>query len=274
MDWEERMGDVERIVTDVHPGGVSRRLILKATGGAVLVAGAAMRRGSSTSAQEASPVASPEADGSLLGQQVVIRIRTVKADHEVDDVLAQIQEGFVPLAAEIPGLVLYLAAANPETRALFSIGVFADAAGVAASNRVAGEWVKANMPDIYEGDPAVHDGVIGVATTAPTGDLLGKHVVIRLREPNPDWDVDEMMRLIGEGYVSLVEALPGFVAYLGSSDAETGGQAYITIFDDKAGTKESTRVAGEWLKANDYTFFTGDPTLAEGEIGAAAVAMK
>jgi hypothetical protein len=78
------------------------------------------------------------------------------------------------------------------------------------------------------------------------------------------------MRLIGEGYVPLVQGSPGFVAYFGSSDAETGGQAYITIFDDKAGTDESTRVAGEWLKANDYTFFPGDPTLAEGEIGAAA----
>jgi hypothetical protein len=237
------MGDFKRIGTDGHPGGVSRRLILKAAGGAALVAGAAARHGSSTSAQEASPVASPGVGASLQGQQVVIRIRTVKADYETDEVLAQIQEGFVPLAAEIPGLDLYLAAANPETRALFSIGVFADADGVGESNRVAGEWVKANMLDVYEGDPAVHNGVIGVATTAPTADLLGKHVDIRLRQPSPDWDEDEMMRLIGEGYVPLVEAIPGFVAYFGSSDAETGGQAYITIFDDNAGTDVSTRVA-------------------------------
>lgn len=252
----------------VAPDLATRRSLLKAAGGGlVLAAGLGSQR--LAGAQEASPVASPEAGANLRGQQVVIRIRTVKADHEPDVVLAQIQDGFVPLVAAIPGQALYVAAANPETRALFSIGVFADEVGVAESNKVAGEWVKANIPDVFEGDPAIHNGVIGVATAAPAGDLLGKHVVIRLRQPSPDWEVAEVMRLIGEGYVPLVEAVPGFVAYFGSSDAETGGQAYVTIFDDQAGTEASTRVAGEWLKENDYTFFTGEPTLAEGEIGAA-----
>lgn len=247
----------------------TRRSLLKAAGVVTVLAYAATGVWPAALAQEASPEASPGAAASLLGRQVVIRIRTVKEGHDTGDLLAQIQEGFVPLAAAIPGLDLYLAAANPETRSLFSIGVFADEAGVAESNRIAGDWVQANMLDVYEGDPAIHNGVIGVSTAAPAGDVLGKHVLIRLREPSPDWEVDEVMRLIGEGYVPLVEAIPGFVAYFGSADAETGGQAYITIFDDLAGTEESTRVAGEWLKANDYTFFTGDPTLAEGEIGAA-----
>lgn len=248
----------------------TRRSLLKAAGGGFLLVTAALGNQRLAAAQEASPAASPGAGAGLMGQQVVIRIRTVKEGHETDAVLAQIQEGFVPLVAALPGQALYVAAANPETRALFSIGVFADEAGVAESNRIAGEWVKANIPDVFEGDPAVHNGVIGVATAAPAGDLLGKHVLIRLRQPSPDWEVDEVMRLIAEGYVPLVEAIPGFVAYFGSADAATGGQAYITIFDDEAGTAESTRVAGEWLKANDYTFFIGDPTLAEGEIGAAA----
>ena len=250
-------------------GRVTRRVAVKLTG-AWLMAATVATRGQGLRAQEASPVASPVAAEILLGQHVVIRIRTVKAEHAPEDVLAQIQEGFVPLVEEIPGLGLYLAAANPETRALFSISVFADDAGVAESNRIAGEWVTANIPDVFEGEPAVHNGVIGVAAHMPSGDLLGKHVVIRLRQPNPEWDVNEVMRLIGEGYVPLVEAIPGFVAYFGSADPETGGQAYITIFDDEAGTEESTSVAGEWLKANDYTFFAGDPTLAAGKIGAAS----
>jgi hypothetical protein len=266
------MGNRERTDTDVPTGGATRRMMLKAAGGAVLLAGAVTRRGPAASAQEASPVASPGAGASLLRQHVVIRIRTVKADYAPEEVLAQIQEEFVPLVDAIPGLDFYLAAANPETRALFSIGVFADEAGVAESTRVAGEWVAANMLDVYEGDPIIHNGVIAVATSAPAGDLLGKHVVIRLRQPNPEWDVDEVMGLIGEGYVPLVEDIPGFAAYFGSVDAETGSQAYVTIFDDMAGTEESTRVAGEWLQANDYTFFEGDPTLAEGEIGAATEA--
>jgi hypothetical protein len=268
MKGGEQMGEREQFPVGATVPATRRSLLKLAGVLALVAAGPGSKR--LAVAQEASPVASPGAGASLQGQRLVIRIRTVKADHEPDVVLAQIQDGFVPLVAAIPGLDLYVAAANAETRELFSIGVFANEAGVAESNRVAGDWVKANIPEVFEGDPAVHNGVIGVGTTAPAEDLLGKHVVIRLREPNPDWEVDEMMRLIGEGYVPLVEALPGFVAYFGSSDAEAGDQAYITIFDDKVGTEQSTQVAGEWLKANNYTFFTGEPTLVEGEIGAAA----
>jgi len=247
---------------------------MRLTVGLLGVATASVRAGQTMAAQEASPVASPGADGTLLGQQVVIRLRTVKAGQDIDALLAQIQEGFVPLVAEIPGLHFYFASANAETRALFSVGVFADAAGVEESNRVAGEWVAANMMDVYEGDPAIHNGVIGVATSAPASDLLGKHVVLRLREPAPDTDFAEVVRLVGEGYVPLVEAIPGFVAYLGSADAETDGQAYVTVFEDEAGIAESTRMAGEWLTSNNYTFFTSDPTVAEGVIGAATDAAE
>ena len=250
-------------------GGMSRRIVLKAAGGAVLLAGAASR--GTAAAQEASPAASSGADGSLLGQRAVFRIRTVKAGNDTDDVLARIQEGFVPLVKAFPGLDLYIAAANPETRELFSVGIFANETEVEESNRIAGEWVTANIPDVFEGDATVHDGVIGVATSVPASDLIGKHVVVRLRQPAPDTDVEEVMRLIDKGYVPLVEAIPGFVAYFGSVDTEADTQAYVTMFDDRVGTEESTRVAGEWLTSNHYTFFTGDPTVAEGVIGAAAV---
>jgi hypothetical protein len=49
-------------------------------------------------------------------------------------------------------------------------------------------------------------------------------------------------------------------------------QAYVSVFDDKAGADESTQVAREWLTENAYTFFEGNPTVAEGVIGAAAEA--
>ena len=37
----------------------------------------------------------------------------------------------------------------------------------------------------------------------------------------------------------------------------SGGQAYVGVFDDKAGADESTRVAGEWLRENSYSFLKG-----------------
>jgi hypothetical protein len=267
---------------DVAMRATTRRGALKLAGGAALLAVAGVGSGRAALAQEASPVASPAGGNGLNGKYVVIRIRTVKPDRSADELMALIQDGFVPLLEDVPGFIWYVAGANPETRDQFSVGVFQDEAGAAESTRRAAEWGARGAADFVEGEPAVYEGVIGVAaessgaaTTgspealAPTGGLVGKYVVIRLRQPNPEWPVEEVLALIGEGYVPLVREIPGFVAYFGSADLGSGGQAYVGVFDDKAGADESTRVAREWLTENSYTFFAGDPTVAEGVIGAA-----
>jgi hypothetical protein len=272
---------------DVAMSETTRRVALKLAGGAALLAFAGAGSGRAALAQEASPVASPAGGNGLNGKYVVIRIRTVKPDRSADELMALIQDEFVPLMEDVPGFIWYVAGANPETRDQFSVGVFDDEAGAAESNRRAAEWGEQGAADFVEGEPAVYEGVIGVAAEssgaavtgspqalAPSGGLVGKYVLIRLRQPNPEWSVAEVMQRIREGYVPLVREIPGFVSYFGSADPVSGGQAYVGVFDDKAGADESTRVAGEWLRENSYSFFEGDPTVAEGVIGAAAEAAE
>ena len=262
----------------------TRRGALKLAGGMALLAFAASGS-NQTVAQEASPVASPAGGNDLNGKYVVIRIRTVKPDRSADELMALIRDGFVPLVQDVPGFVWYVAGVNPETRGQFSVGVFADKAGAAESTRRAAEWGKLGAADFVEGDPIVYEGVIGVAAEAsaaaatgtpaaptPADGLVGNYTLIRLRHPNPDWPVAEVMARIGEGYVPLARQIPGFVLYFGSADPVSGDQAYVGVFADKAGAAESTRVAGEWLTEHAYDFFTGDPTVVEGVIGAAAEA--
>ena len=256
----------------------TRRFVLKLAGGATLLAFAGAGSGRASLAQEASPVASPAGGNGLNGKYVVIRIRAVKPDRSADELMALIQDGFVPLVEDVPGFIWYVAGADPETRGQFSVGVFDDEAGAAESNRRAAAWGTLGAADFVAGDPTVYGGEIGVAASGspealtPTGGLVGKYALIRLRQPNPDWPVEKVLELIGEGYVPLVREIPGFVLYFGSADPVSGGQAYVGVFVDKAGADESTRVAREWLTENAYTFFAGDPILAEGVIGAAAEA--
>jgi hypothetical protein len=259
---------------DVATRETTRRGALKLAGGAALLALAGSGSGRAALGQEASPVASPAGGDGLNGKYVVIRLRTVKPDRSADELMTLIRDGFVPLVEDIPGFIWDFSGVNPETREQFSVGVFADETGAAESTRRAEEWGDLGAGDFVEDDLAVYEGVIGVATEASgaaAGDLVGKYVVIRLRQPNPDWPVAEVMALIGEGYVPLAREIPGFVAYFGSEDPASGDQAYVGIFDDKTGSDESTRVAGEWLTENSYDFFEGDPIVAEGVIGAAAV---
>jgi len=271
----------------------TRRVVLKLAGGATLLAFAGAGSGRAALAQEAlaqeaSPVASPAGGIGLNGNSVVIRIRTVKPDRSADALMALIQDGFVPLVEDVPGFIWYVAGADPETGGQFSVGVFDDEASAAESTRRAAAWGELGAAEFVAGEPTVYDGEIGVAASGspespgaamtgspealtPTGGLVGKYALIRLRQPNPDWPVEKVLALIGEGYVPLVREIPGFVLYFGSADPVSGGQAYVGVFADKAGADESTRVARAWLTENAYTFFAGDPILAEGVIGAAAV---
>ncbi len=266
----------ERGRTPTGEAGVetTRRDAIRLAGGAALLAIAGAGSARSALAQESSPVASAGGDG-LGGNSVVIRIRTLKPDRSADELTAMIRDEFIPLLEDIPGFVWYVAGTNEETQGQFSVGVFADEAGAAESSRRAAEWGAQGASDFVEGDPTVYEGVIGVAAEAAprAGGLDGTFVVIRLRQPNPDWSVEDVMRRIEEGYVPLVREIPGFVSYFGSADPAGGGQAYVGVFHDKAGADESTRVAREWLTEHSYTFFDGDPTVAEGIVGAAAEAV-
>jgi hypothetical protein len=263
---------------DVAMRETTRRDALKLAGGAALLAIAAAGSDRAALAQEASPVASPAGGTSLNGKYVVIRLRTVKPDRSADELLALIRDGFVPLVEDVPGFIWYVAGVNPETRGQFSVGVFADAAAAAESTQRAEDWGDLGAGDFVEDDLTVYQGVIGVAAessaAAQTGELNGKYVLIRLRQPTPDWPVAEVMARIEEGYVPLAREIPGFVAYFGSADPVSGDHAYVGIFDDETGAHESTRIAGEWLTENAYTFFAGEPTVAEGVIGVAAEAAE
>jgi hypothetical protein len=274
----------EPVRSNVAMRETTRRDALNLAGGVALLALAGPGSARVALAREASPVASPAGSNDLNGSYVVIRIRTVKPDRSADELMALIRDGFLPLVEDVPGFVWYVAGVNPETRGQFSVGVFADKAGAAESTRRAAEWGKLGAADFVEGDPTVYEGVIGVAAealppaatgtpAAATADgLVGKYALIRLRQPNPDWPVAEVMARIGEGYVPLARQIPGFVLYFGSADPGSGDQAYVGVFADKTGAAESTRVAGEWLTQNSYDFFTGDPIVVEGVIGAAAEA--
>jgi len=61
----------------------------------------------------------------------------------------------------------------------------------------------------------------------------------------------------------LLTGVPGFVAY----DATRAGDTVttVTVCDSQAGTQESTRRAGEWVKTNLPGAAIGAPQIAEEE---------
>ncbi len=111
-------------------------------------------------------------------------------------------------------------------------------------------------------------GTVAIAqqATPVSGSLDGAYAVVRLYTIRPNRSSDEVLELIRDGYVPLIREIPGFISYTAIADPASAQHAFISVFEDKAGTDESTRLAGEWLAENNIDHFEGGPTIAEGVI--------
>ena len=164
---------------------------------------------------------------------------------------ALIRDEFVPLVEDVPGFIWYVAGANPQTRGQFSVGVFEDESGAAESNRRAAEWGKLGAADFVEGDPAVYEGVIGVAAESSGAAVNGSPEALppsrRVgREIRPDPVAATEPGLAGSGSHG---ADWGRICAAGAGDPRVRGvfrecgsgvgrSAYVGVFDDKAGADE------------------------------------
>ena len=89
------------------------------------------------------------------------------------------------------------------------------------------------------------------------------HVVVR-RYTGASALVDVMVQREQE-VRELIGTVPGFRAYYAARTGGGGAVATVTICDDKAGTDESTRRAGEWVRANVSGASITPPEITEGE---------
>ncbi|HEX2159156.1 MAG TPA: hypothetical protein VHS79_19575 [Actinomycetes bacterium] len=87
------------------------------------------------------------------------------------------------------------------------------------------------------------------------------HAVIRLYRGNSqlmdvlEQNTDEVERLI--------RGVPGFVAYTLTRTADGGFS--VSVYEDRAGAEESTRLAAEWTRQNAPQAADSPPEVIEGE---------
>jgi hypothetical protein len=200
-----------------------------------------------------------------------VRIRTLTDELETAEVLATIEDGFIPLVEAVPGFVAYLGVADPSSRQSAYVNVFADKTGADESTRVGGEWLQENEYEFFTGDPVVIEGTVGVAAGSLSGEELADgYAVIRSRTLKPDRSGAELLDLVREGFVPLLEATPGFVAYLAVADEETRDQFSIGVFETEESATESTQLAADWGDQGAAEFVEGDPVVIQGPIAFAA----
>ena len=90
------------------------------------------------------------------------------------------------------------------------------------------------------------------------------HVAIRQYQVDPG-SVDEITRGVNEGLLPIIKDVYGFQAYY-AIDAGGGRMASISVFDDRAGAEESTRLAADYIRQNMASLIPNPPEVLEGEV--------
>ena len=75
-----------------------------------------------------------------------------------DEVSKRVSEGFVPLISEHQGFVAYYFVDDSEEGVVFSTSVFEDQSDEEDSNRLAADYVKANLAELLPNPPQITAG--------------------------------------------------------------------------------------------------------------------
>jgi len=96
------------------------------------------------------------------------------------------------------------------------------------------------------------------------------HAAVRTYQVDPH-KVDEFKQLVNETFLPIIEGAPGFQAYY-ALDAGDGRIVSVSVFDDRAGAEESTRMASDNIRRNMASVAPNPPEVLEGEVYANAAA--
>lgn len=88
-------------------------------------------------------------------------------------------------------------------------------------------------------------------------------IVLRRYQLVPGGSMDNLVKLVQDGFVPIISTITGFREYL-FVDAGEGAHLTVSLFDDQSGAEASTRNAADWAAANVAQLIEGPPEVTEG----------
>jgi hypothetical protein len=244
---------------------VTRRTLL---GAALAAAATSVSTGSSTLAQDASPV-SGQADRPGYG---IARIRTHASAELAQAVYADVLTQFLPPTAAVPGYVGYIFAfdiADPSTT--INVTLLADEGAAESANVVAQEYVKGMDERLVPETPVADQGVVRIfeMTDRPRSDipplLNGCHITMRRRTNAPETDIEAVITAAAEGFVPIVQAMDGFVLYCWLHTDE--GRVSFNIWETEAHLQAGNEAVATFVAENPVITESGESLVYNGVIG-------
>jgi len=111
------------------------------------------------------------------------------------------------------------------------------------------------------------------ATPAAGEESATEYAIARIRTVKPEFSAAELARVVNEGFLPIVQTVPGFIAYFVLANDAARTWVSIGVFTDKAAADESTRRAIEFGRQGTHDWVDGDPIIVEGPIDPASTVM-
>ncbi len=218
------------------------------------------------------------------------------------EVANRVRDGYVPLVSATPGLVEY-DCVDLGQGVMLSVSVFDSLLHATEANQTAIGWMTANLTPLLTQNPRIEDGevvahhriqsrdrtqrgstptpaiapsaatAVGIASGAVVERMnafavervphLQQHVTVRRYEgvTNPK----EAAAQVREGFVPVISALPGFIAYYWI-DLGHGAMLSVSVFDSLSNAIESGQTAAAWVRANLAAVLTQNPRIEAGKV--------
>lgn len=208
-------------------------------------------------------------DGAVSSLHASVRIYDDFEADELDEFVAIVEDGFLPIMRETDGFFGYYLM-NDGAGTVSAISIFDSEASALASNENAREFVAENLTAYLPSAPAIVSGRVGIASLADVNDAANLiddapvFVSIRVYDGVDPMDRDEIVRLVDPEFLSIMRESDGFVAYylLPAGDK----LAAVSIFDSAEQAAASNEKARDYVAEFMAPLLPNAPMIVEGHI--------
>ncbi len=206
-------------------------------------------------------------DGDASRLHASVRIYDGFEADDLDEFVAIVEDGFLPIMRETDGFFGYYLM-NNGAGAVAAISIFDTEASALASNEKARDFVAENLTAYLPNNPSIASGRVGIAVLADLNDganLINDQPVfasIRIYGGVNPQDMDTVARLTAAGFLPILRDSDGFIAYFLLSEGDT--LAAINAFETAEQAAASNDAAQDFVVENLAPLLPNPPTVVQG----------
>lgn len=218
-------------------------------------------------------------DDAVSGLHVSVRVYDDFAAEDLDEFVAIVEGGFLPIMRESDGFFGYYVMTDNDG-ALAAVSIFDTEASALASNEAARDFVAENLTAYLPSDPLIVSGPLGIAALARLNE--GANLIddrmdpsafasVRVYDGVDPADQAEIARIVSEGFLPILRESEGFVGYFLLPAEDMLGA--MSIYQTAEQTAASTEAARDFVAESLAPLLPNPPLIVQGPMDTGVFAL-